>query len=100
MVVITGASAGIGFAIPVSLAEPVLESIIETGEVHRGFLGAQVVDVTPTAIEDFGLKVSKGALIRVQMSLRARAIDHANSSLSRPQGPRMKKGRPPPTSTF
>ena len=43
----TGASAGIGFAIPVSLAEPVLRSIIETGEVHRGFLGAQVVDVTP-----------------------------------------------------
>jgi serine protease Do len=61
----TGASAGIGFAIPVSLAEPVLESIIETGEVHRGFLGAQVVDVTPDEIEDFDLKVNSGALIRV-----------------------------------
>ncbi len=32
----SGASAGIGFAIPVGLAEPVLESIIETGEVRRG----------------------------------------------------------------
>ena len=59
----TGASAGIGFAIPVSLAEPVLSSIIETGEVHRGFLGAQVVDVTPDNVKDFNLSVSTGALI-------------------------------------
>ncbi len=59
----SGASAGIGFAIPVGLAEPVLESIIETGEVRRGFLGAQVVDVTPTAVENYDLKVAKGALI-------------------------------------
>lgn len=59
----SGASAGIGFAIPVALAEPVLESIIETGEVRRGFLGAQVVDVTPSAVEGFDLKVNQGALI-------------------------------------
>lgn len=59
----SGASAGIGFAIPVGLAEPVLESIIETGEVRRGFLGAQVVDVTPVAVENFDLKVRVGALI-------------------------------------
>jgi serine protease Do len=61
----SGSSAGIGFAIPVSLAQPVLQSIIETGEVHRGFLGAQVVDVTAAEVEGFGLKVDKGALIRV-----------------------------------
>ena len=59
----SGASAGIGFAIPVGLAEPVLESIIETGEVRRGFLGAQVVDVTPITVENFDLKVNVGALI-------------------------------------
>lgn len=59
----SGASAGIGFAIPVALAQPVLESIIETGEVRRGFLGAQVVDVTPSAVENFDLKVDTGALI-------------------------------------
>jgi serine protease Do len=57
----TGASAGIGFAIPVSLAEPVLRSIIETGEVHRGFLGAQVDDVKPEYVEDYDLKVRAGA---------------------------------------
>ncbi|EMI44222.1 Do family serine endopeptidase [Rhodopirellula sp. SWK7] len=60
----SGASAGIGFAIPVGLARPVLTSIIENGEVRRGFLGAQVADVTPEVVEEFGLKVSRGALIR------------------------------------
>lgn len=59
----TGASAGIGFAIPVSLAKPVLESIIETGEVQRGYLGAQVVSVTPERIQGFNLKVNTGALV-------------------------------------
>ncbi len=59
----TGASAGIGFAIPVSLAQPVLRSIIETGEVHRGFLGASVDDVNPDNIAKFELKVRAGALI-------------------------------------
>ncbi|MDB4679181.1 PDZ domain-containing protein, partial [Rhodopirellula sp.] len=43
--------------------EPVLDSIIETGEVRRGFLGAQVVDVTPAASKAYDLKVEKGALV-------------------------------------
>ncbi|TWU60717.1 putative periplasmic serine endoprotease DegP-like precursor [Rubripirellula tenax] len=59
----SGGSAGIGFAIPVSLAAPVLNQIIETGEVHRGFLGAQVVDVTPESVNSFDLKVRIGGLI-------------------------------------
>jgi serine protease Do len=59
----SGGNAGIGFAIPVALAEPVLNSIIETGEVRRGFLGAQVGDVNPDIVEKFGLKVDQGALI-------------------------------------
>lgn len=60
----SGTSAGIGFAIPVGLARPVLDSIIENGEVRRGFLGAQVADVTPEVVAEFGLTVTKGALIR------------------------------------
>ncbi|TWU42818.1 Do family serine endopeptidase [Novipirellula artificiosorum] len=59
----SGVSAGIGFAIPVSLAKPVLESIIENGEVRRGFLGAQVVDVTPERIKKYSLSAQSGALI-------------------------------------
>ncbi len=60
----SGSSAGIGFAIPVSLAQPVLDSIIETGSVRRGFIGAQVADVNPDVIKEFDLKIDSGALIR------------------------------------
>ena len=59
----SGANAGIGFAIPMSMAGPVADSIIETGAVRRGFLGAQVGDITPDIKEEFGLKVDTGALI-------------------------------------
>ena len=59
----SGASAGIGFAIPVSMAQPVLQSIIENGEVRRGFLGAQVVDVSPALSERYDLRVRSGAFV-------------------------------------
>ena len=35
----TGGTMGIGFAIPVSLARPVMEQIIESGQVTRGYMG-------------------------------------------------------------
>jgi serine protease Do len=60
----SGSSAGIGFAIPVSLARPVLDSIIESGTVRRGFIGAQVADINPDVIKEFDLKTDSGALIR------------------------------------
>jgi serine protease Do len=59
----TGASAGIGFAIPLSLAKPVVESIIESGSVRRGFLGAQVGDVNAELKDKFSLSVDTGAFI-------------------------------------
>lgn len=59
----SGSSAGIGFAIPVSLAGPVLRSIIENGTVRRGFLGASLGPVNQKTIEGYGLKVNKGVMI-------------------------------------
>ncbi len=59
----SGSSAGIGFAIPVSLAHPVMDSIIENGAVRRGFVGAAVGDVNPQTIKEFDLKATSGALI-------------------------------------
>ena len=41
----SGGSLGIGFAIPVSLARNVLEQIIKDGEVTRGWLGIEPVDL-------------------------------------------------------
>ena len=47
----TGASVGIGFAIPTDLAVGVVEQLIEHGEVQRGFLGIMLGDVTPELAE-------------------------------------------------
>ena len=42
----SGGSLGIGFAIPVSIARNVLEQIIKDGEVTRGWLGIEPVDLS------------------------------------------------------
>jgi serine protease DegS len=44
----SGGSEGIGFAIPVQLAMSVLNEIIETGRVTRGFLGVELANSPPT----------------------------------------------------
>jgi Do/DeqQ family serine protease len=59
----SGGSMGIGFAIPVSLARSVMEQIIKTGTVTRGWIGVEVQDMTPELAESFGVKPGTGALI-------------------------------------
>ncbi len=56
----SGGSLGIGFAIPVSTARSVLESIITTGTVTRGWIGVEPQDVTPEIAESFGLDAEIG----------------------------------------
>ncbi len=57
----TGASVGIGFAIPSDIVRRALESIINTGGVERGYLGISMGDVTPDLAKR--LKVRKGAVV-------------------------------------
>ena len=59
----SGGYQGIGFAIPVSLAKRVLEQIIETGSVTRGWFGVDVADISPDIAESLGLKGTKGAIV-------------------------------------
>jgi serine protease DegQ len=59
----TGGYQGIGFAIPVSLAKQVMEEIIQTGGVTRGWFGVQVMDVNPELAESLGLKNTHGAIV-------------------------------------
>ncbi|MGN7984183.1 Do family serine endopeptidase [Burkholderia sp. 22313] len=59
----SGGSLGIGFAIPVSTARTVLESIITTGSVTRGWIGVEPQDVTPEIAESFGLQQKSGAIV-------------------------------------
>ncbi|HET6263249.1 MAG TPA: trypsin-like peptidase domain-containing protein [Usitatibacter sp.] len=59
----SGGYQGIGFAIPVSLAKRVMEQIIETGTVTRGWFGVDVADITPELAESLGLKGTRGAIV-------------------------------------
>ena len=59
----SGGSMGIGFAIPVSMARNIMEQIIKTGSVTRGWIGVEVQDMTPELAESFGVKPDQGALI-------------------------------------
>lgn len=59
----TGSSNGIGFAIPVSLAQQVMEQIVRQGSVTRGWIGVEAQDITPELAESFSLKEVRGALI-------------------------------------
>jgi serine protease DegQ len=59
----SGGYQGIGFAIPVSLAKRVMEQIIETGSVTRGWFGVDVADITTELAESLGLKGTRGAIV-------------------------------------
>ncbi|MCZ6675124.1 MAG: Do family serine endopeptidase [Verrucomicrobia bacterium] len=59
----SGGSIGIGFAIPSNLARNVMMSLIQTGEVRRGYLGVSIDDLDPELAEQFDLNSSHGAVI-------------------------------------
>ena len=59
----SGGSLGIGFAIPVSTARQVMESLIRDGQVTRGFLGVEQRELTPEIAETLNLRIKHGVLI-------------------------------------
>lgn len=55
---------GIGFAIPINLASNIMNSLIETGTVARGYLGVSTDALSPDMTESFGLKSdARGVII-------------------------------------
>jgi serine protease DegQ len=59
----TGGSLGIGFAITTSVAKQIMDQIIQTGGVVRGWIGVEVQDLTPELAESFKRPNTNGALI-------------------------------------
>jgi len=59
----SGGNQGIGFAVPVSLARNVMESLVEHGRVIRGFLGVNIQPVNQDLAKAFNLKEARGALV-------------------------------------
>ena len=64
----SGGSMGIGFATPVSTAKTVLEQIVKSGAVTRGWIGVELAPVTPAIAESFNLGTTDGAIINGVLS--------------------------------
>ncbi|CAN7414900.1 hypothetical protein ASC89_05070 [Devosia sp. Root413D1] len=58
-----GSSLGIGFAVPVNLARPVIDQLAEFGETRRGWLGVGIQEVSEDIASSLGLKSTAGALV-------------------------------------
>ncbi len=54
---------GIGFAIPVNLAQNIIAQLKEHGSVTRGWMGVGIQDLTPELAQYYGLKDQKGVLV-------------------------------------
>ncbi|MEL0158625.1 MAG: PDZ domain-containing protein, partial [Deltaproteobacteria bacterium] len=59
----SGGYQGIGFAVPINMARRVMNELIETGQVSRGWLGVGIQDMTPELAKAFGLDQAKGSLV-------------------------------------
>jgi serine protease Do len=58
-----GSSLGIGFAVPMNLAKPVIDQLAEFGETRRGWLGVGIQEVSEDIASSLGLKSTAGALV-------------------------------------
>ena len=59
----TGGSIGIGFAIPSSLAKPVIDDLKKYGKIHRGWLGVHIQSLDQDVADSLGLSSDKGAVV-------------------------------------
>ncbi len=59
----SGGYMGIGFAIPSNMAKTVMDSLLKTGKVARGWLGVTIQDLTPALAKEFGVQDTQGALV-------------------------------------
>ena len=60
---IVASGQGIGFAIPINLAQQIARQLIATGEVTRGWLGVSIQPLDPALAETFGLQTVVGAVV-------------------------------------
>ncbi len=58
--VIRGTAEGIGFAISIDTAKPIVSELIDKGQVERGYLGINMVNITPTIAKEYDLAVDSG----------------------------------------
>ncbi|HLJ50245.1 MAG TPA: Do family serine endopeptidase [Bryobacteraceae bacterium] len=59
----TGGNQGIGFAIPANLARNIMDQILKSGKVTRGFIGILPQELTPDMAKAFGSPNLKGVAV-------------------------------------
>ncbi len=62
---VTGSYQGYSFAIPISLVKKIMDDLLEFGQVQRGLLGVQIVDVNAALAEDRELDVVQGVFVNL-----------------------------------
>jgi len=58
-----GSFMGIGFAIPINMAKHVMEDLVKTGKVSRGYLGIEIRDLDEGLAKQFNVPDTSGALV-------------------------------------
>src|SRR5579871_5433005 len=59
----SGGSIGIGFAVPSKTVQAVVSQLQQFGEIHRGWLGVKIQQVTDEIADSLNLKPARGALV-------------------------------------
>jgi serine protease Do len=59
----SGGNLGIGFAVPSDMVRSVMDQIVKTGKVTRGYLGVSIQDITPDLVTAMNLSQTRGALV-------------------------------------
>lgn len=59
----SGGNQGVGFAIPTNLAQNIMNQLIETGEVQRGYLGITGGEIDRTMAQALGLEKPQGVIV-------------------------------------
>jgi serine protease Do len=59
----SGGFQGIGFAIPIDMARQIMDTLIESGRVVRGYLGVVIQDLTPDMARAGDFEAQQGAII-------------------------------------
>ena len=59
----SGGNMGIGFAIPVNTARQVLEGLVKDGQVTRGWIGVEPIELNSDLAETFGIKQTEGVIV-------------------------------------
>ena len=56
----SGGNMGIGFAVPSNMAQSIMDQLVRTGKVVRGWLGVSIQELTPELASQFGITGHEG----------------------------------------